>query len=208
MFKNYLKIALRNLIKNKLYSGLNIFGLAFGITCCLLILFYVQNELSYDRYHAKANEIYRLQTSLTNQEGTVHSATTTYSHGLLLKDDFPEIDEVVRFTGYGSKKVVQYNESIFYEEKFLWADHTLFDVFSFELLKGNPQQALVEPNMIVITEEMARKYFGNDDPIGKSLRVDGNSLYMVTGVLKHIPQTSLFRPDFFASFSELQMITR
>ncbi|MBN1224980.1 MAG: ABC transporter permease [Candidatus Aminicenantes bacterium] len=205
MFKNYLKVALRNLYRNKLYSGLNILGLALGVACCLFILFYVKNELSFDRYHQKSGRIFRVNMSLTNQEGTIKTASTTYAYGVVLKEDFSEIENIVRFTGYGGKKVVQYGDAVFYEEKLLWADSMLFDVFSFALISGNPEQALVEPNTIVITEEMAEKYFGSEDPIGKSLQVNQESLYMVTGVMKHIPQTSLFRPDFFASFESLNL---
>jgi len=205
MIKNYFKIALRNLYKNKLYSLLNMVGLAIGIACCILIFFYVQNELSYDRYHTNSNNMHRITMSLAIQDRTVNTATTTFAYGPILKDEFPEIKEICRFTAFGEKKVVQYNDITFYEKKFLWADHTLFDMFSFELIKGNPKQALVEHNTIVITEKMAKKYFNTEDPLGKYLRVNGDSLYMVTGVMKNVPQTSHFRPDFFASFASLNL---
>lgn len=205
MIKNYLKVAFRNLYRNKLYSLLNIVGLSIGIACCILIFFYVQNELSYDKYHKNSDSIYRITMNLAIQDRTIQTATTTFAYGPILKDEFPEIVEICRFTTYGEKKVVQYMDTIFYEEKFLWADHTLFDVFSFELIKGNPKQALVDHNTIVITETIAKKYFGLEDPLGKNLRVNGDNLYMVTGVMKDIPQTSHFRPDFFASFASLNL---
>ena len=205
MIKNYLKIALRNLFKNKLYSFLNIVGLAIGIACCILIFFYVQNELSYDKYHEHSDNIHRIIMDFSIQDRTIHTATTTFAYGPMLKNDFAEIEEVCRFTSFGGKTIVQYNDITFYEDKFLWADHSLFDVFSFELIKGNPQHALTEHNTIVITEDMAKKYFGQEDPLGKNLRVNGDNLYMVTGVMKNIPQTSHFRPDFFASFVSLNL---
>jgi len=205
MIKNYLKIALRNIYKNRLYTFLNIAGLAIGIACCILIFFYVQNELSYDKYHENSDNIHRIIMDFVIQDRSVHTATTTFAYGPILKDDFSEIEEICRFTGYEEKTIVQYNEITFYEEKFLWADHTLFDVFSFELIKGNPEQALVEHNTIVITENIAKKYFGNEEPLGKNLRVNGDNLYMVTGVMKNTPQTSHFRPDFFASFASLNL---
>jgi len=205
MIKNYLKIAFRNLYRNKLYSLLNIVGLAIGIACCILIFFYVQNELSYDKYHEHSDNIHRIILDFAIQDRTIHTATTTFAYGPMLKNDFPEIIEICRFTSFGGKTVVQYNDITFYEEKFLWADHSLFDVFSFEIIKGNPKQALVEHNTIVITEDMAKKYFGQEDPLGKNLHVNGENLYMVMGVMKNVPQTSHFRPDFFASFASLNL---
>ncbi len=205
MFNNYIKTALRNIRRNKLYSVLNIAGLAIGVTCCLLILLYVQDELSYDKFHAKADRIYRVSTIIDIKDRHMDFASTAHVQGPMFKEEFPEIENYVRFNYYGSRRVIQYKDRSFTEEKFIWVDNSIFDVFSFKLLKGNPEDALVEPNTVVITEEMAEKYFGQEDPVGKNLRVHNETLYMVTGVMENIPMNAHFRPNFFASFSTLDL---
>lgn len=195
MFKNYFITALRNIRQNKLYSLLNIVGLAIGVACCLLILLYVQDELSYDRFHAKADRIYRVSSVIDLKDRHLNFASTAHVLGPMMKEEFPEIENDVRFDYYGSRRVIQYKDRSFTEEKFLWVDNSIFEVFSFKLLKGNPKDALINPNTVVITEEIAEKYFGQEDPIGKNLRVHNETLYMVTGVMENIPMNSHFRPD-------------
>lgn len=167
MLKNYFKITLRNISRNKLYSGLNIVGLAIGLACCILILLYVHDELSYDRFHDNADSIYRVVPTFVTQERTMYLATNAHVQGPMLKDEFPEVLEYVRFTPYGSPKVIEYENISFSEERFLMADETVFTVFSFDMISGNPKEALVNPNTVVFTEEMAEKYFGSEDPYGK-----------------------------------------
>jgi len=205
MFKNYIKVALRNISRNKLYSFLNIAGLAIGIACCVLILLYIQDELSFDRFHEKADRIYRVNSHFIIPERTMNFATTAHVQGPMFKAEYPEVETYARFSSYGSRKVIRYKENTFYEEKFIYAENTLFDVFSFKLIKGNSKDALVKPNSLVITEEIAEKYFGNEDPLGKDLRVNIDSLFKVTGVMENVPKTSHIRPDFFASFSTLKL---
>ncbi|MCK4346144.1 MAG: ABC transporter permease, partial [Bacteroidales bacterium] len=205
MLKNYIKIALRNLLRNKLYSILNIIGLAIGIACCILIMLYVQDELSFDRFHEKADRIYRVSTYFAIKDRIMNFATTAHVQGSMFKEGYPEVEDYVRFNDYGSRRVIRYKDKTFTEEKFIWVDNSIFDVFSFKLIKGNPKDALVKPNTVVITEEMAEKYFGNEDPIGKNLRVHSDTLYMVTGVIENVPKTSHIRPDFFASFITLDL---
>jgi len=205
MFKNYLKVGIRNLIRNKMYSFLNIAGLAIGIACCILILLYIQDELSFDRFHEKADRIFRVNSHFEIPEREMHFASTAHVQGPQIKAEFPEVENYVVLNRYGSRKIIRYKENTFYEDKFLYASHTLFDVFSFKLIKGNPQDALVRPNSVVITEDMAKKYFGSEDPMGKSLRVNVDSLFAVTGVIENIPRTSHFRPDFIASFITLNL---
>jgi putative ABC transport system permease protein len=202
MLKNYLKVTLRNIARNKMYSALNIVGLAIGLACCILILFYVHDELSYDRFHKNAGSIYRVVPTFTTSERTMHLSTNAHVQGPMLKDDFPEVLEYVRFTGY-RQRVVEYENTSFSEERFVFADESVFNVFSFAMILGNPEEALVNPNTIVITEEMAKKYFGSDDPMGKSLKVNYDALFTVTGVIKNIPSASHIKPDFIASFSTL-----
>ena len=202
MLKNYLKIALRNISRNKLYSGLNIVGLAIGLACCILILLYVHDELSYDRFHDNADNIYRVVPTFVTQERTMNLATNAHVFGPMLKDEFPEVLEYVRFTPYGgSPRVIEYENLSFSEERVLMADETVFTVFSFDMIKGNPKEALVNPNTIVLTEKMAEKYFGSEDPMGKSLKIDHDALYTVTGVIKNITSASHLRPDFLTSLS-------
>jgi putative ABC transport system permease protein len=133
----------------------------------------------------------------------MYMATNAHVQGPILKDEFPEVVNYVRFTSYGSPKSITYENISFSEDKFLWADGSVFDIFSFKLLQGNPEEALVNPYSLVISEETAEKYFGQDNPLGKSLRVNHDNLYTVTGVMENIPKTSHIRPDLMASFSTL-----
>lgn len=205
MLKNYIKIALRNLRRNKLYSILNITGLAIGITCCILILLYVQDELSYDRFHEKADRIYRATTHFVVKDRIMDFASTAHVQGPMFKDEYPEVENYARFNNYGSRRIIRYEDKSYAEEKFIWVDNSVFDIFSFNLVKGNPEEALTKPNTVVITEEIAEKYFGVEDPIGKNLRIHNDELYMVTGVVENIPSNSHIRPDFLASFITLDL---
>lgn len=202
MLKNYFKITLRNITRNKMYSGLNIIGLAIGLACCILILLYVHDELSYDRFHDNADSIYRVEPTFTTSERTMYLSVNAHVQGPMLKNEFPEVLEYVRFSGYG-QRVMEYENISFSEERFLYADESVFTVFSFDMILGNPEEALVNPNTIVLTKDMAEKYFGSDDPMGKSLKVNHNALFTVTGVIKNIPSASHIKPDFLASFSTL-----
>ena len=205
MLKNYIKIALRNLRRNKLYSVLNITGLAIGITCCMLILLYVQDELSYDRFHEKSTRIYRATTHFVLKDRIMDFASTAHVQGPMFKEAYPEVENYVRFNSYGSRRMIRYEDVSYAEEKFIWVDNSVFDVFSFNLIKGNPKEALTKPNMVVITEDIAEKYFGDQDPIGKNLRIHNDELYMVTGIVENIPTNSHIRPDFLASFITLDL---
>jgi putative ABC transport system permease protein len=205
MLKNYIKIALRNLRRNKLYSLLNITGLAIGITCCVLIMLYVQDELSFDRFHEKAERIYRVSSHFVLKDRIMDFASTAHVQGPMFKDEYPEVENYVRFNSYGSRRMVRYQDTTYAEEKFIWVDNSVFDIFSFKLIKGNPEEALTKPNTVVITEEIAEKYFGAEDPVGKNLRIHNDELYMVTGVVENIPANSHIRPDFLASFITLDL---
>ncbi|UCE42306.1 MAG: ABC transporter permease [Candidatus Aminicenantes bacterium] len=205
MLNNYIKIALRNLRRNKLYSFLNIAGLAIGITCCILILLYVQDELSFDRFHEKADRIYRISSHFVLKDRVMNFASSAHVQGPMFKEEFPEVENYVRFNDYGSRRMIRYEDVTYAEERFIWVDNSVFDVFSFNLIKGNPKEALTKPNTVVITEEIAEKYFGDLDPIGKNLRVHNDELFMVTGVVENIPTNSHIRPDFLASFVTLDL---
>ena len=173
MVKNYLKIAVRNLLRHKGYSLINIAGLAIGMACCILILLFVQDELSYDRYHKKAEQIHRLVLEIQAPGKIIDIALSSAPIGPALVNDYPEVSNAVRFcSSFGQKALISYGDTRLYEDRFFFADSTVFDVFTFPLMKGNPKTALKEPNSIVITEEMAEKYFGDEDPMDKILKVE------------------------------------
>ncbi|MGH7456813.1 MAG: ABC transporter permease, partial [bacterium] len=199
MLKNYLKIALRNLLKHKGYSFINVAGLAIGMTCCILILLFVQDELSYDKYHENAARIYRIVWT-HNEDDTRNSAMIGAPWAPALQNDYPEVASFVRFRSCG-RPLIGYLDKRFYEENGLYADSTLFAVFSFPLIKGDPKSALAKPNSVVITMAMAQKYFGDEDPIGKILTLDNKSDLQVTGVVKNLRRNSHFRFDFLISFA-------
>ncbi|MGH7453624.1 MAG: ABC transporter permease, partial [bacterium] len=207
MFKNYLKVAVRNLRKYKTYSFINISGLAIGMACCILSLLFVQQELSYDKFHENAGQIYRVTTKLSNPVAgwEAHYAATSFPVAPALKRDYPEVTNAVRI--YKSdRSLVGYEEKRFYEDRFFFADSTIFAVFSFPLLKGNPRMALKEPFSVVITEEIAKKYFGDDDPVGMALVLDNQHTFKVTGILKNLPRNSQLQFEFLASYITLNDI--
>ncbi len=206
MFKSFVKIAVRNLLRHKGYSFINIAGLAVGITCCLLILLFVQDELSYDRYHEKAGRIYRLMVENQAEGRVFNNALSSAPMVPALLRDYPEINSAVRFYPVDASVLVSHADKQFYEERFFYADAAVFEVFTFPFLKGDPQTALTEPNTVVLTEEMAHKFFGQEDPIDKIIRVNQESKYLVTGVIKNNPNNSHLRFDFLASFASLDNI--
>lgn len=210
MFKNYLKITWRHIKKNKVYSFINIMGLAIGMACCILISLWVKDELSFDRFHEKADHIYRVVFS-TSDDGSPTNANGSYGVGPALKKDFPEVLETVRIRKMGQnvKRYVGYKDKKFYESRFFFAEPTIFTVFNFPLIKGDPATALNEPNSMVLTEKTAKKYFGNEDPIGKVMEADPYNdgelmLFHITGVAKDVPHNSHFHFDFLASYSSLK----
>jgi putative ABC transport system permease protein len=198
MLKNYMKIALRNLLKYKAYSFINIMGLAIGVASCILILLFVQDELSYDRFHEKADRIYRvaLLGSLGNNQ--FNGAVTAPPLGEALVRNYPEVESATRIRNYGFP-VIRYGDKVFSEERFFWADSTFFEVFSFEFIKGDKYSALKEINTVVITESIAKKYFGGEDPVGKLLNSDNRRDYKISGVIKDFPENSHMHFDFIAA---------
>ena len=202
MFKNYLKIALRNLFHHKVLSGINILGLAAGISCCLLIALYVYNETSYDRFHKKAHRIVRV-TMEYGFDGVINKIAVTGNKVFpAFKRNFAEVENGVRMFNLGA--IVKYDNKLFEEDRFVFVDSTFFDIFSFKLLKGNPLTVLQNPNTVVLTEFSAKKYFGSEDAIGKILRVNNEKDYTVTGVVTDCPVNSQIKFDFLASFSSLE----
>jgi putative ABC transport system permease protein len=205
MFKNYLKIALRNFRKYKAYSVINIAGLASGIACCILILLYVQGELSYDRFHDKADRIYRVITDEESEGQVRHLAHTYGPLAPALLTDFPEIEHAVRLFPHNLAVQLGAQKS-FHEERFFFADSAVFEVFSYGFKRGNPKTALRAPYSLVLTEATAQRYFGDENPIGKVLRIEGQYDFNVTAVLENPPPTSHFHFDFLASMENVPQV--
>lgn len=203
MLSNYFKIVLRNTKKHPLYVLINIFGLAVGMAVSILILLFVQHELSYDRYHDKAERIVRVSRAWYNQDGEIslHLGHAAPPFGPLIKSDFgDDVEHAVRFFNFNP--LIKYNEEAFVEERFFFADPEVFDVFSWELLEGNAKDLGEFSDAIFITETMAKKYFGNETPIGKTLELEivGNKVpFQVLGLMADTPENSHFKVDFLAS---------
>ncbi len=206
MLKNYFKIALRNLKRHRGYAFFNITGLAIGIACCLLLLLYVRDELSYDRFHEKADHIYRLIEVGTFNEIKETSAGIPFPVAPALRNEFPEITTTRFFRMQSQVPLVSHDEKRFYEERFFWTDSSVFDVFSFAFLQGDPSTALDDPYALLITEATAKKYFGTSDVVGRILTLEGKHAYTITGVLENLPHNVHFTFDFLASFESLNQV--
>jgi putative ABC transport system permease protein len=197
MLKSYLKIALRNLLRQKLYAFINIFGLALGVACCLLILLFIAHEWSFDKYHSRADRLYRAIIIEHKVDGGIEGmAYQPLPLGSALQDEYPEIERTIRiFAGGGA---VSYGDKHF-AEGFIFTDPAFFEVFDFPLLKGDPANALNDPNAVVITRRIAEKYFGGENPIGKQLVTKnwrGQVDVIVTGVAENPPDNSSIQFDF------------
>ncbi|KAB2847263.1 MAG: FtsX-like permease family protein [Melioribacteraceae bacterium] len=208
MLKNYIKITLRNIYKNKLFSLINILGLAAGIACTILILLFVQDELSYDQFHSKKNRIVRVTREWLNQDGesSLHLARVAPPIGTLIQNDYSQMIESMVRIAQDYRTKLKYNNDVFIEEKFYWAEKDLFNIFDFHLIKGNKETALSQPNSVVISETTAQRLFGNENPIGKVINYEGQRDLAVTGVVKDAPQNSHFKFDYLASFITLYEI--
>lgn len=204
MFRNYFKIAVRQLLKNKFYSLINILGLAIGLTSCLLIYLYVSNELSYDQFHKNKDRIYRISETFRTSDGTMETGLTPYRLAPDLKKQFPGIVNFTKVDYDIPRQNVKYGDKKFLEEQLTSAESDFFSVFSFELLKGNPKTVLNEPYTVAISDAISAKYFPNENAMDKVLEFTdpfrGNSFKAkVTGVYKAMPHNSHFHRDFIFS---------
>lgn len=206
MLKNYLKIAWRNLLKNKTFSLINIFGLAIGFTSFILIGLYVMDELSYDRFHEKADRIYRLDVDIRFGGTDLKLASSADPAGAVMKKDYPEVEQYVRFYANEGPKFVKKGTEYIRENDVAYADSTLFDVFTLPVIAGNPKTALDQPNTMVISETAAKKYFGTTDVLGKRLEIgtDEKTQYSITAVIKDIPKNSHFYFDMLFSMDNVE----
>ena len=203
MFKNYLAVGLRNLLRYKGYSTINVLGLAIGIACCILIMLYVQDELSYDQHHEKRDRIYRLAESATVAGRPIEAAVTPPPWAPVLAEENPEIEQITRIRPPGSRWLIRYEEKRFYEKDFVFADSSVFNIFTIPLVQGNANAVLAEPHAVVLSESMAEKYFGNENPIGKVITGDDLYSFTVTGIMRDMPGNAHFRFDFLASYASL-----
>jgi len=204
MLKNYFKTAIRNFWKNKTSSLINIFGLTIGLTCCLLISVYIKHELSYDNFEQKGNRIARviMEYNFAGSPATNKGNFTSVRVASVFSRTFPEIESAIKMTEY--ERVIGYKNQFFDEKNFMYSDSTFFSFFSFKTLEGDIHKMLTSPYQVVLTRSTAKKYFGNEEPIGKVLRVGNDSnLYQITGVIQDCPDNSQIKFDFLASFSSL-----
>lgn len=205
MLKNYFKIALRSLTKQKIYTFINVLGLSIGIASCFMIFMYVTDEFSYDKFHTKADQIYKVALERKYPNHSTYYAVIPHSYADVLPQDFPAVSEVVRMSDVINNVVVRYQangEEKQFEEDFLMAaDSNFFHVFSIPVLKGDPQKALLNNTDIVFTESTAKRYFGNEEPLGKRINFFGQD-FTVTAVCKDIPENSHFKFDFLAKWDE------
>ncbi len=204
MIKNYLLISFRSLKKHFSYSLINIFGLGLGLATCLLLVTWIRHEVSFDTFHEKADRIYRFSLEYGNGGQT---ASTAVSPTALLPAimSLPEAETGARYYKVSGRNpwIVRYEDKTFRETKFYVADSSFFDLFSFKMIKGNKDEALLHPYSVVLTESIAKKYFGNENPLGKQLTVNNRREYVVTGVVEDLPDNSLFKFELLGSFNSL-----
>ncbi|MFD0793944.1 ABC transporter permease [Mucilaginibacter litoreus] len=204
MIKNYFKIALRNLWRNKGFTFINLFGLVIGLTSCLLIGIYIIHELNYDDMQQNGDRIARviMEYKFNGGSESKKGNYTSVKVAPVFKRTFPEVTDAVRMSN--DNVVIQYNDKLLNEKSFMYADSSFFKMFSFQLLKGDRRTALNAPHKVVLTQSTAKRYFGDANPVGKSLKIDNDSiLYQITGVMQDCPSNSQIKFDFLASFSSL-----
>jgi putative ABC transport system permease protein len=202
MLKNYLSLTLRNFKSNRGYFIINLLGLTIGITSFILIVFWIRAETSYDKFHKNADNIYRVDY-LLYEEGILeqHSASGSTGIGKEIKNAFPEVEDYTRF--YRTESIVKYEDKTFKERNILFAQSSFFDLFSFPLVAGEADSSILAVNHAVITEETARKYFGNEDPIGKMITLDDGNDFEITGIARDVPGNSHFKFDILVSYENL-----
>ncbi|HEY9047479.1 MAG TPA: ABC transporter permease [Ohtaekwangia sp.] len=206
MLKNYLRVAIRNLIKQKIYTAINVLGLSIGIASCLLIVIFVTNEFSYDSFHNNAANIYKVSLERKYPNHFTNYAVIPHSYADVMLRDFPEIASAIKMGGPLNQVIVNYKDAHDdvkqFEENFVMAaDSNFFTFFSIKLVKGDPQKVLINKTDIVVTEKTAQRYFGKDEPVGKTLRLF-NQDYHVTGICEDVPDNSHFKFDFLFKWDD------
>ena len=201
MLKNYIKTALRNLARFKGYAFINIIGLAIGMACVILIMLFVKAELSVDNYHPNSNQVYRLNIQVTNpQTGAKNQrAVGPYRLADELAVDFNDFEHLVRIAPQGNE-LIEYNNEQFVEENLAFADPSILEVFHFPLIQGNPETALDDPYSLIVTPEVAKKYFGDEDPIGKQVKIRDRD-FAISGIMEPVPENTQFEFDIIVSMN-------
>ncbi len=202
MLHNYIKIAVRNLLKYKGYTFINVFGLALGLVTCLFILQFIQDERSYDEFHTDVDRIYLFGLRGVMGGQFIETANTSTPMGPTVERELPEVEQFTRVKSMG-RTLVAREDVRFYEEAVYWADSTFFSMFSFRLLRGDAKTVLVAPNTIVLTASTAQKYFGAEDPIGQTLRIENEADYEVTGIVEDVPDQSHLQFDMLVSMESV-----
>ncbi|MCK4758904.1 MAG: ABC transporter permease, partial [Candidatus Aminicenantes bacterium] len=203
MFKNYMKIAFRNIRRHKVYSFINITGLAIGIACCFLITIWVLDELSYDKFHENAATLYRIEENQNYSGRQFHVYVTPYPLSPALKDEIPEIKDATRYA-YAGGLLMRQGEKAFFED-YIWAvDPSFLHMFTFPLIRGDENTALDSPYSLVLTEDIAKKYFGDEDPLGKVISVNNQYDFTITGVMNNVPHNSYFRFEIIIPYEFLR----
>src|SRR6478735_210207 len=204
MIKNYLKTAWRNIRKNKLFSFINILGLSIGIALCFVIMLYVQDELSYDRFNKNAGNIARIAFDAEISGGKIFEAGVMPPVAQTMKKDFPEVQDATRLMPYGGSKIT-YKDKVFKDDKFAFIDPDFFSIFTLRFIEGDPKTALLQPHTVVITKHTAKKYFGDESAIGKIIGFNNNTeSFKVTGVIEDIPSNAHFHFDMFGSLTGVE----
>ncbi len=205
MLRNYIKVIIRNVVKQKAYTFINIAGFAVGLATCILILLYLIHELSYDNFHSNADRIYRIGVEGNLSGENVKYPLSNLGTGPAMLKDYEEVESFTRL--YGLPRIpVKYGENSFFEERLAYVDPRFFEVFSFSLIQGNPKKALEAPYSIILTRDMAEKYFGDDNPLGKQLKLNNRYDYNVTGVIENFPENSHLKVDFLCSIETFYVI--
>ena len=203
MFRNYLLVTLRNIIRQKGYSIINILGLAIGFAVFILIVLHIRNELSFDCFHENADRIYRISVNGTIAGDELNVAVSAAPTGEAMVREIPQISTVTRVDKFPQTVHFSYNDRNYYQDGLLFVDSTFFDVFSFSLIRGHPKKVLVDPYSLVLTETVAEKYFGTEDPIGKIIKMNNNASFHITGIVEDPPRNSHFRFEALSSFTTM-----
>lgn len=206
MIKNYVKVSWRNLLKNKSFSIINIIGLAIGLASFILITLYVSDELSFDRHNKNAKNIYRINSDLHIGDTDLHLSTCSDPMGPLLKSEYTQVENYVRFYASGSTKLIKKDKQFLEETKTIYADSTLFDVFTIPLIAGDAKNALNQPNKVAVSASTAKRYFGSTDVVGRTIETaeKSNALYRISAVYEDMPRTSHFNFDFIFPMANIK----
>jgi ABC-type antimicrobial peptide transport system permease subunit len=199
MLTNYLKVALRNILRHRTQSFINVFGLALGMTCCFLMLMWVVDEMSWDKFHKNAGTLFRVEQDQPTPQGPFHVYLTPYAMGPALVTELPEVQNATR-VAFPGVLLVRTGEKVFYESNAATVDPSYLEMFSFPLVKGNRETVLRDPSSIVLTEDVAQKYFGNEDPLGKTLLINSKYPFTVTGVMRSVPANTNLRSNILLPF--------